>query len=111
MGISHIVYYYLESSVNTAVFSMSSGPGSLFNVDKYAQNAIAASSVASGLGIACDAWFLLRYNWADLHTFRVRPFYSRILVVPNHHYLFPRTEPKTFMAHISSSHFPPGYLP
>ena len=58
-------------SVDTAVFSMSSGPGSLFNVDSFAQSAVAASSVASGLGISCDAWFLLRYNWADLHTFRV----------------------------------------
>jgi hypothetical protein len=66
-------------SVDTAVFSMSSGPGSLFNVDRYAQNAIAASSVASGLGVSCDAWFLLRYNWADLRTFRVRTsnFYLR----------------------------------
>ena len=61
-----------HSSVDTAVFSMSSGPGSLFNVDSFAQSAVAASSVASGLGISCDAWFLLRYNWADLHTFRVR---------------------------------------
>ncbi|KAF8803090.1 hypothetical protein BYT27DRAFT_7195962 [Phlegmacium glaucopus] len=58
------------AAVDTAVFSIS--PGSLFTVDTYAKGAIAASSIASGLGIACDAWFLLRYNWADLHTFIVR---------------------------------------
>ena len=56
-------------SVNTAVFSIA--PGSLFTVDTYARSAIAASSITSGLGIACDAWFLFRYNWADLHTFIV----------------------------------------
>ncbi|PPQ87414.1 LOW QUALITY PROTEIN: hypothetical protein CVT25_008110 [Psilocybe cyanescens] len=52
---------------DTAVFSISAY--SIFNVDSYAKAAIATSSVASGLGIACDAWFLLRYNWADLRTF------------------------------------------
>ncbi|PPQ82814.1 hypothetical protein CVT25_009192 [Psilocybe cyanescens] len=56
--------------VDTAVFSIS--PDSIFNVDSYAKAAIATSSVASGLGIACDAWFLLRYNWADLRTFIIR---------------------------------------
>ncbi|KAF8163851.1 hypothetical protein B0H34DRAFT_341343 [Crassisporium funariophilum] len=59
------------AAVNTAVFSIS--PDSMFTVDSYARSAIAASSIASGLGIACDAWFLLRYNWADLQTFIVRP--------------------------------------
>jgi hypothetical protein len=45
--------------------------GSLFTVGRYAQAAIATSSVASGLGIAVTAWFFLRYNWADTHTFMV----------------------------------------
>ena len=58
--------------VDTAVFSIA--PGSLFTVGTYARSAIAASSIASGLGIVCDAWFLLRYNWADLHTFIVSHF-------------------------------------
>lgn len=48
-------------------------PDSVFTVDNYARSAIAASSIASGLGISCDAWFLLRYNWAGLDTFIVRP--------------------------------------
>ncbi|KAJ8455138.1 hypothetical protein ONZ45_g19039 [Pleurotus djamor] len=55
------------AAVDTAVFAISDD--SIFDVDPYARNAIAASSIASGLGISCDAWFLLRYNWADLHTF------------------------------------------
>ncbi|KDQ31513.1 hypothetical protein PLEOSDRAFT_23374 [Pleurotus ostreatus PC15] len=55
------------AAVDTAVFAISDD--SIFVVDPYARNAIAASSIASGLGISCDAWFLLRYNWADLHTF------------------------------------------
>ena len=56
-------------SVDAGVFSIA--PGYLFTVDTYARSAIAASSIASGLGIVCDAWFLSRYNWADLHTFIV----------------------------------------
>ncbi|KAF8160156.1 hypothetical protein BJ912DRAFT_936177 [Pholiota molesta] len=62
------------AGVNTAMFTISSG--SLFTVGRYAQAAIATSSVASGLGIAVTAWFFLRYNWADTHTFMVvrRPF-------------------------------------
>ncbi|RDB24425.1 hypothetical protein Hypma_008469 [Hypsizygus marmoreus] len=64
------------AAVSTAVFAISTD--SMFVVQSYARIAIAASSVASGLGIACDAWFLLRYNWADLHTFinRARDLYS-----------------------------------
>ncbi|KAF8880094.1 hypothetical protein CPB84DRAFT_1851933 [Gymnopilus junonius] len=64
------------AAVDTAVFSIS--PGSIFNVDSWAKSAIATSSIASGLGIACDAWFLLRYGWADLPTFmsRSRDLYS-----------------------------------
>jgi hypothetical protein len=64
-------------SVNTAVFSIA--PGSLFTIDTYARSAIAASSIASGLGIVCDAWFLLRYNWADLQTFIVSTLVSHLL--------------------------------
>ncbi|KAF8066531.1 hypothetical protein FPV67DRAFT_1417668 [Lyophyllum atratum] len=64
------------AAVSTAVFAIS--PDSIFTVQSYARSAIAASSIASGLGIACDAWFLLRYNWADLHTFihRARDVYQ-----------------------------------
>ncbi|EDR06386.1 uncharacterized protein LACBIDRAFT_299945 [Laccaria bicolor S238N-H82] len=58
------------AAVDTAVFSIS--PDSLFGVNSYARSAIATSSITSGLGIACDAWFLLRYNWADLQTFIAR---------------------------------------
>jgi len=64
------------AAVDTAVFSIS--PDSIFIVNPYARSAIAASSISSGLGIACDAWFLLRYNWADLTTFidRARDVYG-----------------------------------
>jgi hypothetical protein len=58
------------TAVSAAVFAMS--PDSIFVVQSYARNAIAASSIASGLGVTCDAWFLLRYNWAELHTFILR---------------------------------------
>ncbi|KAJ6498891.1 hypothetical protein C8R45DRAFT_980319 [Mycena sanguinolenta] len=58
------------AAVDTAVFSIS--PGSIFEINPGARNAIAASSIASGLGIACDTWFLVRYSWIDLQTFIAR---------------------------------------
>ncbi|KAF9476164.1 hypothetical protein BDN70DRAFT_995871 [Pholiota conissans] len=69
------------AGVNTAMFTISSD--SMFKVGDYAQAAIATSSVASGLGIACTAWFFLRYNWADAPTFIAR---SRDLF--NTHFFF-----------------------
>ena len=33
--------------------------------------------MACALGIACDVWFLLRYNWIDLETFIVRIFLAQ----------------------------------
>ncbi|KAG6883145.1 hypothetical protein C0993_007608, partial [Termitomyces sp. T159_Od127] len=58
------------AAVNTAVFAI--GPDAVFDVESYTRSAIAASSVCTGLGIACDAWFLLRYTWAPLPTFITR---------------------------------------
>jgi len=58
------------AAVDTAVFSIS--PDSLFAISPFARGAVAASSIASGLGIACAAWFLVRYAWVDLHTFVAR---------------------------------------
>ncbi|KIM41506.1 hypothetical protein M413DRAFT_71629 [Hebeloma cylindrosporum] len=58
------------SSANAAVFAVS--PDSVFKINSHAYTAIATSSAACGLGIACDVWFLLRYNWVDLDTFIYR---------------------------------------
>jgi hypothetical protein len=58
------------AAIDTAVFTLS--PGSMFFVNDYAKNAIALSSISSGVGLACDAWFLLRYTWVDVQTFSIR---------------------------------------
>ena len=47
-------------------------PDSIFKINSHAYIAIATSSTTCGLGIACDVWFLLRYNWVELETFIVR---------------------------------------
>jgi hypothetical protein len=47
-------------------------PDAIFKVNSYANIAVSAGSAACGLGIACDVWFLVRYNWVDLETFIVR---------------------------------------
>ncbi|KAF8900400.1 hypothetical protein CPB85DRAFT_1325885 [Mucidula mucida] len=50
------------ASVDAAVFAISDD--SLFEVTPLARSIIATSSSASGLGIVCTAWFILRYNFA-----------------------------------------------
>ncbi|KAF9460600.1 hypothetical protein BDZ94DRAFT_892363 [Collybia nuda] len=58
------------SGVNTTVFAIS--PDAIFTVDSYARRAVAASSIASGLGTACVSWIIFRYNWIDTETFKTR---------------------------------------
>jgi len=54
---------------NAAMFAIT--PDSVFKINSHAYNAVATSSTACGLGIACDVWFLLRYGWVELETFIV----------------------------------------
>ena len=54
------------ASVNGAILAITTD-----SIGTYAYTAVATSSSACGLGIACDVWFLLRYNWVDLETFIV----------------------------------------
>ena len=54
-------------------------PDSIFKVNSHAYTAVATSSTACGLGIACDVWFLLRYNWVDLETFIVRTLLTLLI--------------------------------
>ncbi|KAG6915177.1 hypothetical protein DXG01_012861, partial [Tephrocybe rancida] len=58
------------AAVSTSVFAIA--PEAIVKVESSSRSAIAASSVSAGLGIACDSWFILRYNWADMPTFRRR---------------------------------------
>ncbi|KAF8630696.1 hypothetical protein AX15_002770 [Amanita polypyramis BW_CC] len=58
------------AALNTGAFSLSAN--SIFRIDPWCRSAIATSSISTGLGIACDTWFLFRYNWTDLQTFITR---------------------------------------
>lgn len=89
--------------MNAAVFAIS--PDSLFQIQPYALSAIAASSIASGLGIAVDAWFLFRYNWIDLKTFIVSLQYNVFIPLATHIPLH-RFVLVMCMTRISSSHYP-----
>ena len=57
-------------SVNAGILGITSD--SIFKINSYAYSAVATSSAACGLGIACDVWFLVCYNWVDSETFIVR---------------------------------------
>ena len=58
------------ASVNAGILAITTD--SIFKIDSYAYTAVATSSSTCGFGIACDVWFMLRYNWVDLDTFIVR---------------------------------------
>ncbi|KAK2459535.1 hypothetical protein APHAL10511_008441 [Amanita phalloides] len=58
------------AALNTGALSLPAN--SIFHINPWCQSAIATSSISTGLGIACDTWFLFRYNWADLQTFITR---------------------------------------
>ena len=55
-------------------------PDSVFEINSHAHIAVATSSTACGLGMACDVWFLLRYNWVELEIFMV----CTLLTLPPH---------------------------
>ncbi|KAF9227051.1 hypothetical protein BS17DRAFT_774855 [Gyrodon lividus] len=56
------------AGLEAAVFGFSSG--SLFTVDSIAKRAIAIGSIASGIGLSIDAWFLLAYSGATAAKFQ-----------------------------------------
>ena len=78
---------------------------STFKVDSFACTAVAISSAACGLGIACDIWFLLRYIWVDLRTFMVRSAIPTPIIHKLTLWLYSAV-PVTYMVHMSSSHCP-----
>lgn len=57
------------AGVNTAMFTIQSG--GTFSISQLAKYAVAMSSATAGLGIACIAWFFMRYHWTDTSTFMV----------------------------------------
>ncbi|KIK41245.1 hypothetical protein CY34DRAFT_68801, partial [Suillus luteus UH-Slu-Lm8-n1] len=67
------------SGLDAAVFGFSSS--SLFSVNTFAQSAIALGSVASGIGLAIDGWFLLVYSGANAKKFQklARDLYGKYL--------------------------------
>ncbi|KAG1772588.1 hypothetical protein EV702DRAFT_1133410 [Suillus placidus] len=77
-------WYFVGASValsglDAAVFGFS--PSSLFSVNTFAQSSIALGSVASGIGLAIDGWFLLVYSGANAKQFQklARDVYGKYL--------------------------------
>ncbi|KNZ71289.1 hypothetical protein J132_00070, partial [Termitomyces sp. J132] len=101
---------------DSAAFAIA--PDSIFNVESYTRSMIAASSIWSGLGIACNAWFLLRYNWCDLQTFKTRAldiyssyfFFSVSSRVPAICLFFSALTLMAFMALVAFEVWPTGVL-
>ncbi|KAJ7646875.1 hypothetical protein FB45DRAFT_891708 [Roridomyces roridus] len=58
------------AGVDITIFSLS--PDSLFAINYMSRSVVAASSIASGLGVICAIWLLFWYAWVDLGTFIIR---------------------------------------
>ncbi|KAI0077437.1 hypothetical protein K474DRAFT_1707316 [Panus rudis PR-1116 ss-1] len=56
------------AALNATIFGFFSD--SLFSVDGLAKRAVAFGSIASGIGIVSDAWFLVAYSGADAAKFK-----------------------------------------
>ncbi|KAL4248404.1 hypothetical protein ABKN59_006838 [Abortiporus biennis] len=56
------------AGLNAAVFGFSSD--SLFAVDGLAKRSIAIGSIAAGIGLVVDAWFIVRYSGANVEKFK-----------------------------------------
>ncbi|KAF9077293.1 hypothetical protein BDP27DRAFT_1312148 [Rhodocollybia butyracea] len=78
------------AAIDAAIFAISSPSSStnlpseaeadlssstLFPVDSLARSAVSLSTIATALGLLCDAYFLLYYGWVSVDTFltRARP--------------------------------------
>ena len=91
------------------MFAIPSDSG-VIKTDSCAWTAVAISSAACVLGLACDVWFLLRYIWVDLKTFIVRSTFPT--ATPHKLILWPHSPvPMTYMVHTSSFHCPHACLP
>ena len=79
---------------------------STFVITDFARRAIAVGSVASGIGLSIDAWFLLVYCNAPSAKFQVSPPFSMQLCGLTSR---ARNWPQTSMANTSSSVFQHGF--
>lgn len=73
---THIIFSPLNSfffSLNAAVFGFT--PDATFSIDGLAKRAIAIGSIAAGIGLVADAWFIVAYSGADVTKFRVRTIF------------------------------------
>ncbi|KAI0687977.1 hypothetical protein BC835DRAFT_1419527 [Cytidiella melzeri] len=58
------------AALNAAVFGYSSGATTLFAMDGVALRSVTVGSIASGIGLVIDAWFLVLYSSGDVDRFR-----------------------------------------
>ncbi|KAI0094165.1 hypothetical protein BDY19DRAFT_988042 [Irpex rosettiformis] len=58
------------ATLNAAVFGYSSGSTTLFSLDSTALRSVTIGSIASGIGLVIDAWFLILYSSSSVDRFR-----------------------------------------
>ena len=63
-------------------------PDTIFGVDTFAKRAVTVSSIAAGIGIGIDAWFLFAYSGADVRKFQVSAFFACKFVLLTAHVAF-----------------------
>ncbi len=56
-------------AIDAAVFGFN--PDSLFAVEGFSREAVTIGAIAAGIGLVCDAWFLIIYSGANVQKFQV----------------------------------------
>lgn len=53
----------------------------MFTIDGIAKRSIAIGSIAAGIGIVVDAWFLVAYSGTNVAKFKVCPNDLQVVVI------------------------------
>ena len=57
------------AGIDAAVFGFA--PDGLFAVQGFSREAVSVGAIAAGIGLVCDAWFLIMYSGANVQKFQV----------------------------------------
>ncbi|KIY46853.1 hypothetical protein FISHEDRAFT_19847, partial [Fistulina hepatica ATCC 64428] len=106
------------AGINAAVFAV--GGDSIFGVEVNPAMGmmVAISSIASGTGLACSAWYLFRYSSTDVNAFRARAldvyssylFFSLSSRVPGFCMLISAASIMIFLFTVAYGRWPGGVL-
>ena len=58
------------AGIDAAVFGF--GSDAMYAVEGFSKGAVSLGAITAGIGLVCDAWFLVLYSGAHVQKFQVR---------------------------------------